>query len=430
MKKLPAVALVERKSEQNCMLSRKSEGPASGPLGTSEGQGEPSVSGEPRSFAPRPFGGVQARGPDGWRELGAEGVIRLPLETRAAAPEPVAAPDPRKRALIVVPTLNEAPVVERVIARILEDEGLQDPLVVVADGGSTDATREIVRGLMLRDPRVRLIDNPGRLQSAGLNLAAQAIAGDRPWLVRVDAHADYPKNYASTLIAEALRTGAASVVVSMDTVGESGFQRAVAAAQNSLLGTGGSAHRLASQGQWVDHGHHALFDLAAFEAVGGYDESFSHNEDAELDIRLAKQGGRIWLTDQVRIGYHPRRTPAALWRQYYSYGKGRARTALKHYTPLKLRQALPLAVAPAVLGAALSPLFWPLLLPALVWMLTALSFGLVLAARRREASTLLAGPAAMIMHLAWSAGFWAQLFCHTGERGIGELLAPPRQAIS
>ena len=46
--------------------------------------------------------------------------------------------------------------------------------------------------------------------------------------------------------------------------------------------------------------------IAAFRAVGGYDESFSHNEDAELDLRLTREGGRIWLTDKVRIGYHPR----------------------------------------------------------------------------------------------------------------------------
>jgi succinoglycan biosynthesis protein ExoA len=338
------------------------------------------------------------------------------------------AADLRKRALIVIPTLDEAAVVARVVARVLEDEGLVDPLVVVADGGSNDATRHIVREIAGRDPRVRLIDNPGRLQSAALNLAAQAAAGDRPWLVRVDAHADYPADYASSLIAEALRTGAASVVVSMDTVGEAGFQRAVAAAQNSLLGTGGSAHRLAGEGRWVDHGHHALFELAAFSAIGGYDESFSHNEDAEFDIRLAEQGGRIWLTDQVRIAYHPRRTPGALWRQYFSYGKGRARTALKHFTPLKLRQALPLAVAPAALSAALSPLFWPLALPALVWALAALSFGAVLGARRRDPWALLSGPAAMIMHLGWSAGFWAQLLRHAAERRGNDLLSPPGEA--
>lgn len=378
--------------------------PGSTPARRSKSSAESAASVEPLSFAPR--------------------------ERAASAVLEASAPDLRKRALIVIPTLNEAAVIARVVARVLDDEGLVDPLVVVADGGSRDGTRAIVGEIARRDPRVRLVNNPGRLQSAGLNLAAATVGGDRPWLVRVDAHADYPKNYASSLIAEALRTGASSVVVSMLTVGVTPFQRGAAAAQNSLLGAGGSPHRLASAGRWVDHGHHALFSLAAFEAAGGYDETFSHNEDAEFDLRLTRQGGRIWLTDKVRIRYHPRRSPAALWKQYFSYGRGRARTALKHYVPLKLRQALPLAVAPAVLSALLSPLFWPLAVPALAWATGALAFGAVLALLQGDAAVLLAGPAAMVMHLAWSTGFWAHLLARVGQRWVGKLMAPARHAVS
>lgn len=325
------------------------------------------------------------------------------------------APDPKRRALIVIPTLNEAATIARVIDEILDDEGLVDPLLVVADGGSQDVTREIVAEIGARDPRVRLIDNPGRLQSAGVNRAAAVLGADRPWLVRVDGHSDYPPNYASSLIDEAIRTGATSVVVSVRTAGETAFQQAVAAAQNSLLGTGGSRHRRGSASQWVDHGHHGLFSLAAYSAVGGYDETFSHNEDAELDIRLARAGGRIWLTERVRSVYHPRRAPGALLKQYFNYGRGRARTVLKHHTPLKLRQAAPLAVAPSVASLALAPAFWPLAVPALLWAASALGYGLLLAVRRRDLATLISGPAAMIMHLGWSAGFWAALL---GARGV------------
>jgi succinoglycan biosynthesis protein ExoA len=196
----------------------------------------------------------------------------------------------------------------------------------------------------------------------------------------------------------------------MDTQGRTFFQRAAAAAQNSVLGTGGSAHRSEAKAGWVDHGHHALFDLASYEAVGGYDESFSHNEDAELDHRLTREGGRIWLTDKARIVYHPRSTPQALWKQYFSYGKGRARTVLKHYTPLKFRQAIPLGIAPAVASVLLAPLFWAFALPALLWMATALGYGLLLGAKKRDPAAAIAGVAAMIMHLGWSAGFWTQLF--------------------
>src|SRR4051794_13241185 len=215
------------------MLIPKGQGPT--PARRSSQPAESRLFAEPRSFAPRAraLGGkIEVRRPEAWEALARESLA--PPPTRAVAAEATeATPDPRRRALIVIPALNEAELIASVIARVLDDDGLVDPLVVVADGGSSDATRDIVREIAAGDPRVWLIDNPGRLQSAALNLAASAVAGDRPWLVRVDAHADYPRNYASSLIAEALRTGATSVVVSMDTVGEHAFQRAAAAAQNS-----------------------------------------------------------------------------------------------------------------------------------------------------------------------------------------------------
>ena len=132
-----------------------------------------------------------------------------------------------------------------------------------------------------------------------------------------------PRLYFALLEALA-RTGADSVVVPMDAVGVGCFQRAVAWVVDTPLGSGGSAHRGGKRSGFVDHGHHAAFKAARFRELGGYDEAFSHNEDAEFDRRLADAGGRIWLDADIRIGYFPRATPGALWRQYWNYGRARA----------------------------------------------------------------------------------------------------------
>ncbi|MEJ2459122.1 MAG: succinoglycan biosynthesis protein exoa, partial [Novosphingobium sp.] len=232
------------------------------------------------------------------------------------------------------------------------------------------------------------------------------------FLVRIDAHCGYPDNYVCGLVAAAREHGATSVVVPMVTVGEGGFQKAAAAAQNSVLGNGGSAHRRITTGEFVDHGHHALFDLELYCRVGGYDEAFSHNEDAELDQRILAAGGSIWLEPSLALKYWPRRTPWALFRQYHGYGRGRAMNLMRHAAPIKLRQAIPVVIAPIALLAMLGLLFAPanpwtlvLALPAFGWAALCLGFGALLGMKARSLWVAAAGLAAMISHFAWSAGF-------------------------
>jgi hypothetical protein len=76
--------------------------------------------------------------------------------------------------------------------------------------------------------------------------------------------------------------------------------------EHSILGNGGAAHRNETGGRWVEHGHHALMTINAFRAVGGYDETFTHNEDAELDARLKAERFHIYLTAETQVTYYPR----------------------------------------------------------------------------------------------------------------------------
>lgn len=308
--------------------------------------------------------------------------------------------------LVGIPALNEAENIEACI-RSIALPPLRGARVVVADGGSTDRTREIVRALGREVPDLLLIENPERLQSAAMNRIVEtcALPSDRI-LVRCDAHSLYPPGYVARVAETLVSREAASVVAAMDAAGSTCFGRAAAWIADTPLGSGGSAHRGGHRSGYVDHGHHAGFDLAWFRKIGGYDPTFSHNEDAEYDHRLRAAGGRIWLDAEIRLSYRMRTTLASLARQYWRYGKGRARTTLKHRMRPRIRQMIPVVnIVALALCLALAPALPALLLGPAAYLALLGATSLAMAARRGSACGLWCGPALGAMHLAWGAGF-------------------------
>ncbi|WP_317055493.1 glycosyltransferase family 2 protein [Roseovarius rhodophyticola] len=323
--------------------------------------------------------------------------------------------------LVVLPALNEADHIETCLHSLMRPaHWMAQCRVVVADGGSTDGTQGIVERLKETYPNLHLLDNPGRLQSAGINAAvAQLSQPHHRLLVRCDVHAIYPAGYVQALAREHARVQAASVVTAMDATGQDGFQKAAAWIVDTPLGSGGSAHRGGQKAQFVDHGHHAAFDIDWFRRIGGYDPAISHNEDAEFDVRLAQSGGRIWLTDKTRISYVMRPTLLAVWQQYWNYGRGRANTLLKHRARPRLRQLIPVLNSLLLIGSALAipftslALMWPALYASVL-----ISTSLVAAMLLRSRDGLWSGPALGAMHMAWGLGFLKRIMSPAPARNV------------
>jgi succinoglycan biosynthesis protein ExoA len=311
---------------------------------------------------------------------------------------------------IVVPMLNEERYVADCLTSLLSQgaawaDGSSFEILVM-DGGSTDRTREIVAALQKTNPVIRMVHNSKRLQSAAMNLAGRIASPRATILLRADAHAVYAPDFLADCVNALIDTGAVSVVVPMETKGEVGFQHAVAAAQNSLLGNGGSAHRRASSSHYVEHGHHAAFNRRFFVGIGGYNETFTHNEDAEYDHRVSLAGGAIWMCGEVMFSYFPRRDPWGLAKQYFFHGAGRARTLLTHHIRPRLRQILPLLMLLGSIGGLLlAPVHVGFALIPLAYCLICIGYGVAETVCRRDPWLLAMGPAAMIMHLSWATGF-------------------------
>jgi len=332
------------------------------------------------------------------------------------APSPASA-EGAYRVLVVVPCLNEERHLPELLATLCADPGAADAHIVVVDGGSEDSSADIVRRAAAEDPRVRLLDNPKRIQSAAINLAARQF-GAAEYLIRVDAHARYPADYVARLIGACEESGADCVTVSMraEAASPTCFEQANAAAQNSVLGAGGSPHRKPGPRRWVEHGHHALMRMKTFSDAQGYNEAFTHNEDAELDARIRAKGGKILLAADIVIGYFPRANARALLRQYFRFGAGRARMLLLHREPPKPRQLAPALILPALLLAPFAPFWIWAAAPAALWLIACFGFGALLGLKQKSLCAAWSGFPAALMHLGWSAGFWSGALASLGAK--------------
>jgi glycosyltransferase involved in cell wall biosynthesis len=250
---------------------------------------------------------------------------------------------------VAMPCLDEAHGIERCLRSVLAQDYPADRLeVLVADGGSRDGTQAILSRLAAGDPRLRVVDNPRRLQSAAMNEVIRRSKAEL--VVRMDAHCEYAPDYVRRCVEALERTGAVNVGGAQRARATRPFQRALCAALRSPLGVGGARYRDPGEEGFVDTVFLGAFRRRIFEEVGLYDPGAVTNEDAELNQRILAAGGRIYLSRDIVVHYVPRDDPRKLARQYFRYGMGRARTLLKHRRLPSLRPVLPFAL---VVGGAL-----------------------------------------------------------------------------
>ena len=239
---------------------------------------------------------------------------------------------------IAMPSFNEERHIESCIRSVQAQDYPRDRIeILVADGRSTDGTRDVLARLAVEDPRIRLVDNPDRLQAAGLNRIIREARGDV--IVRMDVHCDYAARYVSACVDVMRTTGADNV--------------------------GGAAYRSADNEGYVDTVFLGAFRRSVFESVGMYDDHAITNEDAELNQRLLEAGGKIYLSRDIEVYYFPRESLRRLAVQYFKYGQGRARTLLKHRRAPKLRSLMPFLVVTGGAALAATSGVQPFTLPAL-----------------------------------------------------------------
>ena len=328
---------------------------------------------------------------------------------------------------IMMPCRNERKHIVACLRSVLAQE---DPIggtfeLLIADGMSDDGTRELIQAAAKVDPRIRMIDNPGRIVPTGLNAAIRLARGEI--MIRMDAHTEYAPDYVRRCVEVLEETGADNVGGPARTRGLGYLQRAFNACYHSPFSVGGARfHDVEYEGE-LDTVFYGCWRKAMLLRLGLFDEELVRNQDDELNLRLSLAGGRLWQSPRIRCWYHPRASLLALARQYFQYGYWKVRVIQKHGRPASLRHLVPVAFVLFVSLGWLAGLAHPAL--GLAYLGTLAVYGLISlifscrAAAKTGWDLLPILPFVfLIYHLSYGAGFAGGL--------VDFVLRPARQPIS
>lgn len=331
---------------------------------------------------------------------------------------------------IIVPCYNEERTIGLLLKAILSQTVPSEQLeVIIADGLSTDRTREVIQAFQDSHPAltIQIIDNPRRIIPAALNLAIQASHGDT--IIRLDAHCMPYSDYIERCL-QALQTGKGDNVGGVweirafENEGQppSAIARSIAVAAAHPLGVGDAYYRYATHPQSVDTVPFGSFKRSLIESIGAFDETLLANEDYEFNVRVRQSGGTVWLDPAIRSIYFARPDLIALAKQYWRYGFWKAHMLRRYANTLRWRQALPPAfVSSLIILSILSP--WSSLARGLLGIQVAVYITILflatipIAIKKKDPFLLLGLPLSIItMHLCWGSGLLAGLLTPVRNR--------------
>ncbi len=326
---------------------------------------------------------------------------------------------------VVIPMRNEEKHIARCVDSVLAQDYPRDRFeVLVVDGDSDDRSLEILAGY---GDRIRVLRNPARIVPTAMNIGIRAARGEI--IARVDAHTTLEPDYLRQGVETLIRTGADNVGGPMRTVGGGGVAEAIARAMDSPFGIGAYFH-FASEDREVDTVYMGMWPRRTFERIGLFDEELVRNQDDELNYRLRKAGGRVFLTLSMRSHYQNRQTYRALAQQFFHYGMWKVRVLQKHPRQMSWRHFVPPAFIAGLVGAFFGGLWDPKMaiggIGLLAVYLAAALFAAMAVCKRHGWGLLpYVVVAFFVMHFAWGSGFLVGLV-RFAPRWLRPEAPPPR----
>lgn len=207
---------------------------------------------------------------------------------------------------VIVPVYNEEKYILRCLNSILTFEIPQktEVEILIVDGLSNDKTLEIISLNFSKVNNIRILQNSKKIQSSALNIGITNAKGD--YIVRLDAHSIYPKDYLTKLDQTIHRVNAdnvGGVIKSM--AADASYNAAfVQALTTHWFGVGNSKFRTGAPEGYVDTVPFGYFKKELFSKIGLFDERLERAQDYEFNCRIIRNGGKIWLNPEVVVSYY------------------------------------------------------------------------------------------------------------------------------
>lgn len=260
---------------------------------------------------------------------------------------------------VVMPVYNEEKYIEKCVDSLLcQDYPIENMEWIFVDGCSKDKTVELLKKYQKEYPElIKIFENPKKIVPYAMNIGISESKGK--YIVRLDAHADYAKDYISKCIHYLETTDAQNVGGVAETKANGFMGNAIAKMLSSKFGVGNSQFRTNGQSGYVDTVPFGAFKREVFSLYGGYDQRLVRNQDNEMNFRIRKNGGKIYLANDIHLSYYCRDSIKGISDMALKNGMWNVITMKLCPGSMGLRHFIPFMFVASVLGLAFLGLLHP-----------------------------------------------------------------------
>lgn len=242
---------------------------------------------------------------------------------------------------VIIPMYNEEKYINGLIDSLIrQDYAIDKYEIIFVDGNSKDRTVNIIKSrLDKKKYDYKILNNKKKITPVALNIGIKNAKNDI--IIRLDAHSEYPSNYISKCVYYLNNVDADNVGCILEAQNSGRMGEAISNVLSSKFGVGNSKFRTNSKSGYVDTVPFGTFRRELFDKIGYFNENLPRNQDSEFNSRIIKNGGKIYIFNDIKITYHPRDTIIKLSKMAIMNGKWNLYTNYLVPGSMKIRHFVP-----------------------------------------------------------------------------------------